>query len=243
MADRNLCRQPGITNVSLLAANMLAGADCDKGLGSIDEGISTCDVNCAIAGMSTSDIVRSLFTTDSNGDLVMRIHFQAAITDIDRCQQPNKRPVDNCLWEDAFFNNIGMSASLTAVGILTLSANLSDTETITLGLKTYTAQTVLTDVDGNFLIGATASDTIDNLIAAITLGAGVGVVYATSTTANTQATAAVGAGDTMGASALLPTDEGNSIVTTETSATASWAAATLLGGQTARPTLIITQSS
>ena len=48
--------------------------------------------------------------------------------------------------------------------------------------KTYTYQTVLTDVDGNILIAATRELTHDNTIAAINLGPGAGVDYAASMT-------------------------------------------------------------
>jgi hypothetical protein len=113
--------------------------------------------------------------------------------------------------------------------ILTLSANLSDTDTIVVNGKTYTAQTVLTDVDGNFLIGGTASDTIDNLIAANTLGAGAGTLYATSTTAHGTVGCSAGAGDTMIARELVY-DSGAAYTATETSATASWDVATFATG-------------
>jgi hypothetical protein len=123
-------------------------------------------------------------------------------------------------------------ADVEATGILTLSANVNNNDTVTTGTKTYTFETSLTDVDGNVLIGATASDSIDNLIAAITLGAGSGTLYAASTTANTFITAAAGAGDTMDAEALLGGTAGNLIATTESTATVrmSWGAATLTGG-------------
>ncbi len=120
--------------------------------------------------------------------------------------------------------------NVAAVGILTLGANAANTNTVTIDVKVYTFQTVLTDVDGNVLIGATASDSIDNLIAAITLGAGAGTTYATSMTLHPTVTAAVGAGDTMGATAKSEGSGANSIATTETLVTGSWADVTLLGG-------------
>lgn len=49
--------------------------------------------------------------------------------------------------------------------------------------KTWTFQTVLTDVDGNILIAATRELTHDNMVAAINLGPGAGVDYAASMTA------------------------------------------------------------
>jgi len=117
-----------------------------------------------------------------------------------------------------------------ASGVLTLAANVINTEIVTIDAKVYTFQTVLTNVDGNVLIGAAATDSIDNLIAAITLGAGSGTLYAALTTLHPTVTAVAGAGDTMDAFAKTGGVAGNSIVSTEGSATASWAAATLLGG-------------
>lgn len=232
----------GPSNLDRILNSMMDGADCPNGLNTVDEGLDDCNIDCQLAGKSDAFKFASLFTEDANGHIALRVHFQALITETDKCQQPLLRPKDECDWERVFSNFIGMSNELTATGILTLAANVSDTETVTTGTKVYQFQTVLTDVDGNVLIGATASDSIDNLIAAITLGAGAGVTYAASMTANTFVTAAVGAGDTMGATALTSGDTGNDIATTETSATASWGAVTLTGGQTSRPTLIITQS-
>jgi hypothetical protein len=117
-----------------------------------------------------------------------------------------------------------------ATGTLTAAANFGNTETVTLGTKTYTFQTVLTNVDGNVLIGAAASESLDNLIAAINLAAGAGTLYAAATTANTLAFAEAGAGDTLVATAKVGGTGGNSVATTETAANASWGAATLTGG-------------
>lgn len=119
-----------------------------------------------------------------------------------------------------------------ATGLLTLSENIADTETVTIDTKVYTFQTTLTDVDGNVHIGATASDSLDNLIAAIILGAGAGTDYATSMTLHPTVTAAADAGDTMLATAKTGGTAGNSIATTETLAGSgnSWGQALLIGG-------------
>jgi len=127
----------------------------------------------------------------------------------------------------------------TATGILTLSANVSNTETITIDAKVYTFLTVLAAGDGNVLIGAAATDSIDNLIAAITLGAGSGSLYDAATTLHPTVTAAAGAGDTMDATAKTAGTGGNAIATTETSATGSWATATLLGGTASVSAIIV----
>ena len=119
----------------------------------------------------------------------------------------------------------------SAEQVLTLTGQPLDTETVTTGAKVYTFQTVLTNVDGNVLIGATAADSIDNLIAAITLGAGSGVAYAALTTANPSVSSERGAGDTMIASALVAGVAGDLIATNETLTNGSWGGATLAGGR------------
>lgn len=129
---------------------------------------------------------------------------------------------------DKYLTDIVVGVSAT--GTLTATANFGNTETVTTGSKVYTFQTVLTNVDGNVLIGATASDSLDNLIAAINLAAGAGTLYATATTANTFVSAVAGAGDTLDATARTAGTGGNSIATTETAANASWGGATLSGG-------------
>ena len=123
-----------------------------------------------------------------------------------------------------------LSTLTAATGTLTAAGNAANTETVTIGGKVYTFQTSLTDVDGNVLIGASASDSLDNLIAAINLGTGAGTLYATSMTENAHASAAVGAGDTMVVTAKVAGLIGNFIDTTETGTQLSWGAATLASG-------------
>ncbi len=128
------------------------------------------------------------------------------------------------------FNINDVPVGTLATGTLTATANFANGETVTTGSKTYTFQTVLTNVDGNVLIGASASDSLDNLIAAINLGAGSGTLYAAATTANTFVSALAGAGDTMVLSARIGGTAGNAYATTETATNASFGAATLSGG-------------
>lgn len=111
--------------------------------------------------------------------------------------------------------------------ILTVGANPSDTNTVTVGGKVYTFQTTLTDVDGNVKIGATASDSIDNLIAAINLGAGAGTTYATSMTINAKVTASIGAGDTMLAEQKASAGTVETILCSDTLGTGNWSGTSL----------------
>lgn len=117
-----------------------------------------------------------------------------------------------------------------ATEILTLTGQPLDTETVTVGGKTYTFQTSLTDVDGNVLIGASESDSLDNLIAAINLDAGAGTTYATSTTEQTDVDAVAGVGDTLDVTAQVGGTAGNSLASTETLTDGSFGGATLSGG-------------
>lgn len=112
---------------------------------------------------------------------------------------------------------------------LTLTGDPLNDETVVIDTKTYTFKTVLSDTDGFVLIGATASDSLDNLIAAITLGAGAGTLYAASTTLHPSVTAVAYPGDTMYATAKLKGTDGNSIASTETLTNGSWGGATLSG--------------
>jgi len=130
-----------------------------------------------------------------------------------------------------------------ASSVLTFVSNPLNATTATIGGKVYTFQTVLTDVDGNVLIGAAATNTLDNLIAAITLGAGAGTTYATSTTLHPTVTAAAGAGDTMRATAKSAGTAGNAITTTTTVAGATWTGATLAGADEAGYLEFITNAS
>ena len=120
---------------------------------------------------------------------------------------------------------------ITGLGTLTLAANAGNNELVTIGIKPYKFQTSLTDVDGNVKIGAAATDSIDNLIAAINLAAGAGSTYAASMTENVVDTVAeAGAGDTM----RLYDEASTNAITTETMANGSWGSGNTVKGTGAR---------
>jgi hypothetical protein len=121
------------------------------------------------------------------------------------------------------------STAVFATGVLTTTANFANGETVTTGTKVYTFQTVLTNVDGNVLIGGSAAASLANLAAAINLGAGSGTAYAAATTANTFVSA-TSAPTTLTLTALVAGPAANTTATTETAANASFASATLTGG-------------
>ena len=120
---------------------------------------------------------------------------------------------------------LGTAASGTLVG----SASVLDAETVTIGTKTYTFQLLLTNVDGNVLIGASVAESLANLKAAINLDAGAGVTYAAATTPNIFVTAE-NTTTTVVVTAKVVGEGGNSIATTETATNLLWGATTLLGG-------------
>lgn len=116
-----------------------------------------------------------------------------------------------------------------ATGTLTLAGNAVADETVTIGTKVYTWRAAPTTEANAVLIGATASDSCDNLIAAITGAAGSGSLYGSLTVASTQVTAAAGASDTVVVTALQAY-EGllGEFATTETMTAGSWGATTLI---------------
>ena len=122
------------------------------------------------------------------------------------------------------------AGAVKATGVLT-GTTIGDLDTVTIDGKVYTFDiTSLDDTDGHVLLGATDSDSLDNLVAAITLGAGAGTLYATSTTLHPTVTAAAGPGDTLEAAAKTAGSTANAIATTEALTSGSWANATLTGG-------------
>lgn len=116
-----------------------------------------------------------------------------------------------------------------ATGALTFSGQPANNETVVIDAKTYTFQTVLTNVDGNVLIGAAVNDSVNNLINAINLGAGSGVSYAAATTLHPTVSATIAGTNILLATAKTSGTSGNTIATSETVANASWASTTLGG--------------
>ena len=146
-----------------------------------------------------------------------------ATTDLDVLVIPTAARVHAIVSTDA--------TDVTGIGTLTLTGQPADTQTVTIGAKVYTFQTTLTDADGNVKIGANASGTIDNLIAAINLAAGAGTTYAASMTANAiDVEAAAGAGDTM----TLWDHSSAAIATTDTADNTACGAANTVDGTGAR---------
>lgn len=127
-------------------------------------------------------------------------------------------------------SGVKATRTLTSTGVAPANG-----ATVTIGHKTYTFQTTLTNVDGNVLIGASAAAALDNLKSAINLTAGAGTTYATATTANTEVSATTNTDTTQVVEALVAGAAGNTIPLSETSSVLSWASGTLTGGVDGTP--------
>lgn len=122
-------------------------------------------------------------------------------------------------------------------GTLTLAANASNNDEVRIGedingtyvVRAYKYVTTLTasTTENEVLIAGNASDSIDNLIAAINNTGTAGTDYGSETPKHISMSAAVGAGDTMVATARRPGAEGDNLTTTETGTQMSWDAVTL----------------
>ncbi len=174
---------------------------------------------------------------------------------------PNLGILENCFWMNGFgkvsdqsFNlgtevatgtltftgagsdgdTISIGFDLAAVGRLTApSVNFSDGDTVTIDAKTYTFQTVLTNVDGNVLIGPDAITSLAYLVAAINLDAGGGTTYAAATTIHPTVSAAVNANNSrvLDATAKTAGSAGNAIALAVTGTAAIWGGPNLEGGE------------
>jgi hypothetical protein len=122
------------------------------------------------------------------------------------------------------------ATGVKATGTLDLTADAPhDGDTVILGLITYTFKTSLTPTAGEVLIEATSAGCIDNLVAAITGGAGAGTKYATGTSPSPNVTV-VRASDTMVTTYISYGTLGNSFDTLGTMTHGSWGATALTGG-------------
>ena len=118
---------------------------------------------------------------------------------------------------------------VAGTGTLTLTANLANGDTVTIRGRVYRAQTTPSQID-DFDIGATQSDTVDNLVALINLTGVAGpTTYFAGATINLDVTAVNNAAN-MDVTAKYIGVEDLNIDTTETSAVASWGGANLTGG-------------
>lgn len=127
------------------------------------------------------------------------------------------------------FTTVLERASATVV--LDDAADFANGETIILGGKTYTAESSLTNVDGNVKIGATIALTLVNLVNAINLNAGTaGTDYATLMTKNKNIFAVQDSTTQFTIYAKVPGEIGNFITCANGTGAATIEAATLTEG-------------
>lgn len=120
-------------------------------------------------------------------------------------------------------------APVAAVNTLTFSAVPIANETVTIDGVIYTF-VAAPNAAYEVLIGATASDSLDNLIAAINLAGGSPAPYGTGTAEHPSVSAAAGAGDTMVVTADTPGAASSLIDTSETLTQGNWTYDNMYGG-------------
>lgn len=159
--------------------------------------------------------MKTVFVAGANGSLIDFIHVGSDDTSARDLQ----------FW-------ICSPNSTAATGLLTSNGtNVSNADTVTIGSRTYTFQSTLTNVDGNVKIGGSAALSLTNLFNAINLGGGVpGTDYALATTPHSQVNATGLTATTIHITSAAVGTSGNSIGTTKSATTLTWSASTLLGG-------------
>ena len=136
-------------------------------------------------------------------------------------------PDDNTFLEAPF---------VAATGILTLTVNAGNGNTVTVGTKdgstaaVYTFKTSLTGSSFEVLIDTNIQNTLQNLYNAINAGPGSGTKYGTGTTSNFDVNATQLPAGQMMVSANTAGTGGNSIASTSSGITGGWGASTLSGG-------------
>ena len=136
----------------------------------------------------------------------------------------NQRPS----WDDTYIE----ATNTFAQTILTLTANPTAGETVTLGSQTYTFRTVFSsDPTDEVDIGADTEETLSNLVAAVNAGAGSGTAYGTGTTANANVFASVLPDPQALFEASTIGTAGNSVACTESMTNGSFPDTTMAGGE------------
>ncbi len=129
-------------------------------------------------------------------------------------------------------HRVDLSAAPTparAVQTLTTTGNAVADETVTIGAVVYTWKAVAASAN-QVKVGATASESLDNLVAAINAGAGLGTLYGSGTVVHPTVTATKASASTVTITAKTKGTGGNALVSTETMTNATFGAGTLAGG-------------
>lgn len=132
-----------------------------------------------------------------------------------------------------FGTSIANATSTKASSTFTSTGTAANLETLTIGNQVYTLVTALSNngyTPYEILIGAAATNTLDNIRSAINGLAGAGTTYGIGTNANTQVIATTKTATTLLVTAIVGGVAGNSIATTKTTANFAWTGATLASG-------------
>jgi hypothetical protein len=125
--------------------------------------------------------------------------------------------------------DVAVGAAVAATETLTSAGAFSDTETVTIGSRTYTFRTPFVDAADNIDASGTVAQTHENLRRAINGDGVAGTNYGTGTVVHADVTASDTA-TTNVITAKKAGTAGNLIATTETGANISFGGATLSGG-------------
>jgi hypothetical protein len=113
-------------------------------------------------------------------------------------------------------------AGSRAYAYLRADVNFAPGETVTIGGQSYTFVAVLGAPGGQVLIGASVTESLERLAAAVTLAGGAGFTYSAATTLNSAAEAYIHDHGMLVARALSVGAAGNNITVASTNAAATW---------------------
>ncbi len=195
-----------------------------------------------LIGASASDTIDNLIAAITGGDGEGTAYGTGTVAHADVNVAAGNGDTMICIANTigAVGNSIAVAESMANAGNVWDGAHLDggfDTETVIIGSTMYTFKTAVANAY-DVKIAANASDTIDNLIAAIMAGAGAGDKYGTGTEAHPDVTAAAGDGDTMVVTAKVAGASGNLIGTFKNSLVAAWGAEHLVNGADRETVLI-----
>ncbi len=184
--------------------------------------INPADVSAAVAYASGA------FVKVSTGTGTLQEKYENIIYEVTTSGTTGK------LFPSTFAASVGASSDwdIEASALMTFTGQPGNGDTVTVGIRVFTYQTVLTEADGNVLIGASIGASRKNLAHAITLASGAGTLYASAMTLHASVTASIGAVSTIFMTSKKGGTQGNSIVTSTNITSATFASTTMLGGST-----------
>ena len=198
------------------------------------------------APLAAIDTMKFSITLDANGTTQSGFLFDRVYGNLDGTVTPalgaDGNVDDTVSYRVTFLSEYGVesnggSVSATvipssgaATGTLSFSGVGAAAETVTIGTTIYTFRAALTPTAYEVLIGASTTITAQSLADAINASGNIGTTYADGTLAHPSVTAVANAGVITLTARTVGTG-GNSIATTETSASCAFAAATLTLGR------------